>query len=425
MHPAPPARRSRRRLAAGLLLIGLTALHLGLADRLLQAWPRAADSRPARLKVAFVRTLQPQAPSPVAALARPAPKAAAAALPAELPASAAAAPDLPPVPPAETPEPPEAPEAPEAPEPTQSAPEPALAAASTPADPPPADVASTAGPPAASASAPAFEWPPSTRLRYVLTGHYRGPIDGSAQVQWLRQGTHYQVHLDVHIGPPFAAIIERQMSSDGSLGADGLRPRRYDERTHIAFREPRSLSLFFDADTVQLAGGGRVPRPPGVQDAVSQFVQLTWRFTLQPALLSEGQVIELPLVLPRRVETWVYDVRASETLWTPVGAIEAVHVQPRREPRPGGDLVAEMWFAPTLQYLPVRIKIRQDAQTWIDLLVDRLPEQAGAVPTVPEQAGVVPTVPEQAGVEPAVNGPADPAPAVPSASRPTPSLRSP
>lgn len=411
MHRAPPARRSRRRLAAGLLLIGLTALHLGLADRLLQAWPRAADSRPARLKVAFVRTLQPQAPSPVAALAEPAPKAPAAARPAELPASAAAAPDLPPVPLPEPPDPP----APTPPGPTPPAPEPALAAASTPADPPPADVASTAEPPAAPASAAAFEWPPSTRLRYVLTGHYRGPIDGSAQVQWLRQGTHYQVHLDVHIGPPFAAIIERQMSSDGSLGADGLRPRRYDERTHIAFREPRSLSLFFDADTVQLAGGGRVPRPPGVQDAVSQFVQLTWRFTLQPALLSEGQVIELPLALPRRVETWVYDVRASETLWTPVGAIEAVHVQPRREPRPGGDLVAEMWFAPTLQYLPVRIKIRQDAQTWIDLLVDRLPEQAGVEPAVAEQAGV----------EPAVAEPADPAPAVPSASRPTPPLRSP
>ncbi|MCK7499214.1 MAG: hypothetical protein MZW92_58610 [Comamonadaceae bacterium] len=26
-----------------------------------------------------------------------------------------------------------------------------------------------------------------------------------------------------------------------------------------------------------------------------------------------------------------------------------------REPRPGGELAAEMWFAPTLQYLPVRI----------------------------------------------------------------------
>jgi hypothetical protein len=236
------------------------------------------------------------------------------------------------------------------------------------------------------APATMFEWPPSTRLRYVLTGHYRGPVDGSAQVQWLRQGQRYQVHLDVHIGPPFAALIERQMSSDGVLGPDGLRPRRYDERTRIAFREPRALSLFFEGDTVQLAGGRSAPRPPGVQDAVSQFVQLTWRFTLQPSLLAEGTEIELPLALPRRVETWTYEVRGAETLWTPAGAVETVHVKPRREPRPGGDLVAEMWFAPALQYLPVRIRIRQDAETWIDLLVDRLPEQAdpeAAVPSTP------------------------------------------
>jgi hypothetical protein len=127
---------------------------------------------------------------------------------------------------------------------------------------------------------------------------------------------------------------------------------------------------------VQLANGRRVPRPAGVQDAVSQFVQLTWRFTLAPALLREGQVLEVPLALPRRVETWVYDVRAAETLQTPAGPVQAVRVQPRREPRPGGDLVAEMWFAPSLQYLPVRIVIRQDTETFVDLLVDRLPEQA-------------------------------------------------
>ena len=33
-------------------------------------------------------------------------------------------------------------------------------------------------------------------------------------------------------------------------------------------------------------------------------------------------------------------------------------------------------MAPTLQYLPVRIVIRQDAETYVDLLVDRLPQQA-------------------------------------------------
>ena len=35
-----------------------------------------------------------------------------------------------------------------------------------------------------------------------------------------------------------------------------------------------------------------------------------------------------------------------------------------------------MWVAPSLQYLPVRLLIRQDAQTYIDLLIERLPQQA-------------------------------------------------
>ncbi len=401
-------RPARRRLAAALLAAGVLAAHLGLAWRVVEAWPQPSGDRPARLDVAFVRTLQPQAPVAVTApVAAPAPRARVAPPAAEDP----------------TPEPPEPPE-PEPAEPAASAPEPAASeppappvvagvdeagttvlaqadgpapAASGPASAPaaasaaaPADEAIAAAV-AASAAAPPFEWPPSTRLSYVLTGHYRGPVDGNAQVQWLRRGDRYQVHLDVHIGPPFAAIVERQMSSDGRLGAEGLVPRRYDERTRIAFREPRALTLWLDPDAVQLAGGRQVPRPPGVQDAVSQFVQLTWRFTLQPALLTEGTVIELPLALPRRVETWTYDVGAAETLWTPVGPVEAVHVKPRRAPRPGGDLVAEMWFAPTLQYLPVRIVIRQDEQTWIDLMVRRLPEQAE--PAAGPAAAAVPSAP--------------------------------
>jgi hypothetical protein len=43
----------------------------------------------------------------------------------------------------------------------------------------------------------------------------------------------------------------------------------------------------------------------------------------------------------------------------------------------GGDLTAEIWFAPTLQYLPVRILITQDDSTYVDLLLDKPPMQAG------------------------------------------------
>ena len=33
------------------------------------------------------------------------------------------------------------------------------------------------------------------------------------------------------------------------------------------------------------------------------------------------------------------------------------------------------WFAPSLQYLPVRIRIRQDAEVFVDLMIEKLPQQ--------------------------------------------------
>ena len=54
---------------------------------------------------------------------------------------------------------------------------------------------------------PAFEWPPSTRLTYTLTGLYRnGPLYGKAAVEWRRVGTHYQVQFDIHVSPFFDQI---------------------------------------------------------------------------------------------------------------------------------------------------------------------------------------------------------------------------
>jgi hypothetical protein len=235
----------------------------------------------------------------------------------------------------------------------------------------------TAAAAAAAASAPAvFEWPPSTRLTYRLTGNYRGPVEGQAQVEWLRAGRRYQVFMDVSVGPSFAPLMSRRVSSDGEITAEGLSPRRYDEITKAVLRDARQLTIFLDADRVRLPNGREIPRPPGVQDSASQFVQLTWLFSTQPQWLETGRAIELPLALPRQVEPWIYDVLGPENLATPAGAVQTVHIKPRREPHPGGDLTAEFWVAPSLQYLPVRILIRQDAETFIDLSIDRLPEQA-------------------------------------------------
>jgi hypothetical protein len=348
-------------------------------------WPErlgegAADALPRRIEVAFVREL---APAPPPAAPEPAPRRrprpvaappapAASAAPATVRAAVQPDPVLPPALewPAER----------DSEWPTeQPAETTAERAAETPTETPteePPQVAAESPASAPEAVPAAFDWPPSTRLSYRLTGNYRGPVEGQAQVEWLRAGTRYQVHMEVSIGPFFAPLMSRRVASEGEITAEGLRPSRYDEETRIVTRDPRRLVIFLDADRVRLPGGSALPRPAGVQDSASQFVQLTWLFTTRPALLQPGVVIALPLALPRRVQDWVYEVQQPEWLATPAGEVLALHVKPRREVLRAGDLAAEMWVAPSLQYLPVRILIRQDEETHVDLLIERLPLQA-------------------------------------------------
>ena len=375
--PAAGPRRAGLWTLAGLVLL----VHLWLVET---QWPDrlgagTAEAPPRRIEVAFVRELTPaappQQPAKVAAHTRR--------LAPRMPDRAASAPGTEPAEPppslqqrAELPPPSEMPKERARAEEIAAMPNAESTAAESIED---RRAAASAPAAAASQAGTAFEWPPSTRLSYTLTGDYRGPVQGQAQVEWLRSGTRYQVHLDLSVGPSFAPLLSRRITSEGEITDQGLQPRRYDEETRVALGSPRRLSIALDADLVRLPGGAQIPRPAGVQDSASQFVQMTWLFTTQPQLLQPGRTIEMPLALPRRVEPWLYDVVGTETLATPAGAVETVHVKPRRESAAagrGGDLAAELWVAPSLQYLPVRIVIRQDAQTYVDLLIERLPQQA-------------------------------------------------
>lgn len=241
---------------------------------------------------------------------------------------------------------------------------------------------------AQAASAPARdepgpEWPLSTRLTYTLSGHYRGPVTGQAQVEWMRQGSSYQVHLDVDLG-----LVSRRMSSQGRLTPDGIAPERYDEETRVLGFSRDPLKVFFLAADVQLASGVRRPVGRGAQDAASQFVQLTWLFLTGREAPQAGRVVAFPLALPRRLYDWQYEVVGEAVLQTPMGPVASWHLRPSggvRQGVSGGDMVAEVWLAPSLQYLPLRLVIRQDEQTYIDLMLKSAPLQAA-----PESANDTP-----------------------------------
>ncbi|MCV2349755.1 DUF3108 domain-containing protein [Paucibacter sp. Y2R2-4] len=383
-----------------LWLLPVLVAHVYLLQRwqdLILDWSEAqVRPMPPRMNIAFVRELKPTLtvpPSkPAAAPVKQVPKAA------PPPAVAASAP------------PPEA---------MISAPEEPTMAASSPLEAgvpalldvqvaEPAEVMAPTPSPAASASVaePAFEpgpeWPPSTRLSYALTGNYRGAIYGSAQVEWMRQGAHYQMHMDVAVGPSFAPLISRRMSSDGQLTPTGIAPQRYDEDTRVLFSERRRSTLFFSPQSVTLANGRTEPAPSGTQDAASQFVQLTWLFLTGRETLQAGKVLELPLALPRRQYRWRYEVVGEVELQTPMGLLPTWHLRPS-SPASGGDLTSEVWLAPSLQYLPVRLRIRQDEKSFVDLLLESPPLQAtespsqarAAMPAASQPSIVAPQVPDK------------------------------
>ena len=363
-----------RRLAWLALVAAVVTLHVGLTSRLADriAESRALADMPPRMTVVYVRDMALAAPPVMAPAPAPPPMRRVARPRVAAPAASA------PAPAASALEPPERVAEVPAPEPVAEAmpaAAPADAAASAVANEPVEPTVLAASAPASGAEP--FEWPVSTRLSYKLTGYFRGDVNGEAQVEWVRAGTRYQVHLDIAAGPSFAPLFSRRMSSDGDLTSEGLAPRRYDQDTQVVFRDPQRLSMLFEPDAVVLANGERRERLAGVQDTASQFVQLSYLFTTRPELLRSGASVEIPLALPRRVERWTYDVLELDTVYTSFGELPAYHLKPRREVRSGGDLVAEIWFAPQLRYLPVRIRIRQDAETFIDLLISRRPEMAG------------------------------------------------
>ncbi len=400
-----PRWSGRRRAAFAAVVAAVAVLHgvvtRELGERLAAAEADARRPMPTRIQVAYVRTLEPEAPqvasAGVVAPAAP-PRTARAPRPVKAAAKAASAVDTgaqarAPVPPAEpeAPAPPEAApqlasvaSAPEAPIAAASAPAsvteaPALVTATNPG--PDAIVASSAGSPTSAASAPGgapFTWPAATRVSYLLTGYWRGELTGRAEVEWIRVGARYQVNVDLFAGPEFAPIFSRRMTSEGSLGATGLAPDRYDEDTQVVMRDRRRVSVLFEGDEIVLANGQKRERLRGVQDTASQFIQFTWLFGTQPERLRVGNKFDVPLALPRSMSLWTYDVAGEQTLQTPFGPLATFHLRPRRESRKPGEWLVDMWFAPELRFLPVRIRIEQETGSFVDLVIAKKPEVAAS-----------------------------------------------
>lgn len=214
----------------------------------------------------------------------------------------------------------------------------------------------------ATADARAAAWPPSTKIFYTLGGNYRGALHGTASFEWLRSGDDYQLFLRMH------SLITQEYRSRGRVAGGWLQPARYEEQ---GVRGVTAVNFNRDADTLSFSSVTDVlPLPAHVQDTASTIMQLAGMLATQPALFSDGASVPMQVARPRGLDRWEFEVVGYEQLQTGQGPLWAWHV--RRVPRKTrGDIGVDLWLSPQLQSLPVRIRLTQAEDVYLDLLLDK------------------------------------------------------
>ncbi len=324
------------RTPLALIAVGVIAAHVVLLQSVsLQLQP----PDPLSVKALITRTLVTPEAAPAATEAPPAPAAPAPLRPARTTRSVrAAAPDM-------------------AAQPSAPASAPvATASASKPAETPPpssAPVAEAPAPPPAPSQpatpAVALAIPGSIKLNYKVFAVYRGQdrqLSGS--LQWRHDGVNYDARLEMSV----PLLGTRSDHSVGRITTEGLAPQRY------ASKARNEEATHFDRDRGRIVFSANKPEAAlmaGAQDRLSVLLQLSALVGGSPAKFRAGTSVTIQTAGPRDAEPWIFTVEGEEQLQLPGGAMSALKLT--RMPRKEFDQKVELWLAPGMDYVPVRVRL--------------------------------------------------------------------
>jgi hypothetical protein len=201
----------------------------------------------------------------------------------------------------------------------------------------------------------AYTVPGSVTIKYRVESN-KFPFSASAQLLWQQDGENYEARLELS-----AFGQTRVQTSRGQVTPEGLAPIRFSDkyRSEVAAHFDREKGkVTFSANTPD------VPLLAGAQDRLSILVQLAAMIAGDPAHYPQATTITIQTIGPRDADTWLFTVDKEETLALPGGELATLKLM--RNPREEFDQKVELWLAPTLGYLPVRIRITEPNGDFVD-----------------------------------------------------------
>ncbi len=220
--------------------------------------------------------------------------------------------------------------------------------------------------------------PPSSLLRYDLTGQEKGlTYYASGELNWQHNDQAYALALSVKA----FLVGSRHWRSVGDITAAGLAPRRFSD----SWRGERAAH--FDREKNRIVFSGNAPEAPliaGAQDQISLYVQLAAAMAGSPERFTPGARLQIQTATLRDALPWLLTFEQTETLNVDGQSINTVKwvCQPRNR----FDAKVEFWVSAQHDWLPVRIRITQVSGSFIDLNLRSLEK----LPPLPQTSKATP-----------------------------------
>lgn len=222
----------------------------------------------------------------------------------------------------------------------------------------------TATPGVATALPPA-QPPSSTRLDYAVTGRIKGiAYNAQGQLDWAVDDGRYSARMEMRV----FLLGSRLQTSIGQVGPSGLMPERFSDKSRS------EKAAHFDNAQNRIRFSSNAPDAvllPGAQDRLSLFLQIAGLLQARPQAYATGQIVELQVAGTGDADIWRFEVGDEVDLSLPAGEVRARLL--KRLPRKEFDSTVELWLAPGMQHLPVRLRVTQANGDVADQRLSRMP----------------------------------------------------
>jgi hypothetical protein len=212
---------------------------------------------------------------------------------------------------------------------------------------------------------PPAQPPASTRLNYDVSGRVKGiAYKAEGTLDWTLADGRYSARMEMRV----FLLGSRVQTSSGRVGPAGLMPERFADKSRS------EKAAHFEADRQRIRFSTNAPEAPllpGAQDRLSLFLQLAGLLQARPQAYATGQTVDMQVAGTGDAPVWRFQVGEESTLSLPAGELRVRHLV--RQPRKEFDSTVEMWLAPSLQHLPVRLRVTQPNGDVADQQLSQMP----------------------------------------------------